>query len=148
MDRVSGVMLSCCAVFVALWPSAFVTSFGSLFAKQERLPLVVSQGTMAEAAAVHSSIPDLFYHLGGNGPWIPKINGTVGEGIEPPAGCQVTQVHMAGSRATSDSEHKTDGFRSQLSRHAERYPTIAAGESALTPSSGPSQRSVLCVEYH
>ena len=37
---------------------------------------------------------DILYHIGGNGPWIQKVDGTLGEGIEPPAGCKVEQVHM------------------------------------------------------
>lgn len=51
---------------------------------------------------------DLFYHLGGNGPWIPKRRDVLEHGVEPPEGCKVEQVHM-------------------MSRHAERYPTKNAG---------------------
>ncbi|KAL1304807.1 hypothetical protein AAFC00_003735 [Neodothiora populina] len=65
---------------------------------------------------------DLLYHLGGNGPWIRKMDGVVGGlddegeregeehggGVGVPRGCMVDQVHM-------------------LSRHAERYPTGKAG---------------------
>jgi acid phosphatase len=55
-----------------------------------------------------SSQWNLFYHLGGNGPWIPKRDG-LGHPEDPlPAACSVDQVHM-------------------LSRHAERYPTQNAG---------------------
>lgn len=51
---------------------------------------------------------NLFYHLGGNGPWIPKRNG-LGHPEDPiPNTCVIDQVHM-------------------LSRHAERYPTRNAG---------------------
>jgi len=39
---------------------------------------------------------NIFYHQGGNSPWIPKISGIVQGGIEPPAGCRVDQVHMVG----------------------------------------------------
>ncbi|KAF2434710.1 phosphoglycerate mutase-like protein [Tothia fuscella] len=51
---------------------------------------------------------NILYHLGGNGPWIQKVDGIVDGGIGPPEGCEVEQVHM-------------------MSRHAERYPTIRAG---------------------
>ncbi|KIX10408.1 uncharacterized protein Z518_01490 [Rhinocladiella mackenziei CBS 650.93] len=51
---------------------------------------------------------DLFYHLGGNGPWIPKINGVDYSDALLPDDCSVDQAHM-------------------LSRHAERYPTKNAG---------------------
>ena len=37
---------------------------------------------------------DILYHVGGNGPWIQKVDGTLGEDIEPPVGCKVEQVHM------------------------------------------------------
>ena len=37
---------------------------------------------------------NLFYHLGGNGPWIPKVDGVVRDTLAPPAGCVVNQVHM------------------------------------------------------
>ena len=37
---------------------------------------------------------NLFYHLGGNGPWIPKVSGVVEGGIDPPEGCTVDQIHM------------------------------------------------------
>ena len=59
-----------------------------------------------------SSEWNLFYHLGGNGPWIPKKNG-YGHPEDPlPKTCSVDQVHM-------------------LSRHAERYPTRNAGRRHL-----------------
>jgi acid phosphatase len=38
----------------------------------------------------------ILYHLGGNGPWIPKVSGIAEDGINPPAGCTVEQVHMVG----------------------------------------------------
>ena len=37
---------------------------------------------------------NILYHLGGNGPWIEKIDGVVKGGIAPPKGCTVEQVHM------------------------------------------------------
>lgn len=37
---------------------------------------------------------DVLYHVGGNGPWIEKIDGVVEGGIEPPEGCSVEQIHM------------------------------------------------------
>lgn len=37
---------------------------------------------------------NILYHIGGNGPWIRKKDGTVEEDIEPPRGCKVEQVHM------------------------------------------------------
>src|SRR5579862_152250 len=37
---------------------------------------------------------NLLYHLGGNGPWIERIDGVVEGGIGVPKGCRVEQVHM------------------------------------------------------
>ncbi|XHF96587.1 hypothetical protein AWENTII_000212 [Aspergillus wentii] len=53
---------------------------------------------------------DLLYHLGGIGPWVEKVDG---EGISPPEGCSIDQVHL-------------------LSRHAERYPTKSAADRHLS----------------
>ncbi|KAL5339619.1 phosphoglycerate mutase-like protein [Aspergillus crustosus] len=54
---------------------------------------------------------NIHYHLGGYGPWIEKPDGPI-EGVEPPAGCFVDQVHM-------------------MARHGERYPTQSAGKRHL-----------------
>ena len=59
---------------------------------------------------------NLFYHLGGNGPWIPKIDDVVPGGVDVPVGCSIDQAHM-------------------ISRHAERYPTHTAGERRSPPRS-------------
>lgn len=37
---------------------------------------------------------DIRYHMGGIGPFIPKVRNTTGHGIDPPEGCYVDQVHM------------------------------------------------------
>jgi len=49
-----------------------------------------------------SNIPDycskdrwnILYHLGGNGPWIEKVDGVTEGGINVPEGCEVDMVHM------------------------------------------------------
>lgn len=53
---------------------------------------------------------NILYHLGGNGPWVEKVTDVVETGIAVPDGCEVEQVHM-------------------MARHAERYPTKAAGRN-------------------
>ncbi|KAI4721719.1 phosphoglycerate mutase-like protein [Aureobasidium sp. EXF-10727] len=40
---------------------------------------------------------DILYHLGGNGPWIPKVDGIFGDELSVPEGCQIEQVHMVGA---------------------------------------------------
>ncbi|OJD35609.1 phosphoglycerate mutase-like protein [Diplodia corticola] len=55
---------------------------------------------------------NVLYHLGGNGPWVEKVDGVLDEGIAVPEGCNVEQVHM-------------------MSRHHERYPTRKAGSKQL-----------------
>jgi acid phosphatase len=39
---------------------------------------------------------NILYHLGGNGPWVQKIDGVIEGSIGPPRGCTVEQVHMVG----------------------------------------------------
>ncbi|EXJ86519.1 hypothetical protein A1O3_03470 [Capronia epimyces CBS 606.96] len=68
--------------------------------------------TFGLCPAVLVAIWDLFYHLGGNGPWIPKIDGIGYSDALLPEECSVDQVHV-------------------LSRHAERYPTRNAGARHL-----------------
>ncbi|TKA55486.1 hypothetical protein B0A49_12081, partial [Cryomyces minteri] len=55
---------------------------------------------------------NILYHLGGNGPWVEKVDGIVEGGIGVPDGCRVEQVHM-------------------MSRHSERFPTIRPGVRML-----------------
>ncbi len=50
-----------------------------------------------------------FYHLGGNGPWIQKMDRVLHNDLEPLEECVVDLVHM-------------------LSRHAELNPTMNAGQ--------------------
>lgn len=40
---------------------------------------------------------DILYHLGGNGPWIPKVDGVYGDELSIPEGCHIEQVHMVGA---------------------------------------------------
>lgn len=51
-----------------------------------------SQETHASNGAV--ALWDILYNVGGNGPWIRKLDGTVEEDIKPPAGCNAEQIHM------------------------------------------------------
>ncbi|KAF2465895.1 phosphoglycerate mutase-like protein [Lindgomyces ingoldianus] len=55
---------------------------------------------------------NILYHLGGNGPWVEKVDNVVEGGIAVPDGCAVDQVHM-------------------MSRHAERYPTFRVGRRMI-----------------
>jgi len=58
--------------------------------------LGLSQWQLQSAWTSVKARPDwnILYHIGGNGPWIQKIDGVVQEGFGPPAGCHVEQVHM------------------------------------------------------
>lgn len=84
----------------------FTSGRGSWFGPQSWLPRT-SPGQEASSTNRKSKW-NILYHLGGNGPWIQKMDGVVQGGVGPPEGCTVEQVHM-------------------MSRHAERYPTIRAG---------------------
>jgi acid phosphatase len=37
---------------------------------------------------------NILYHLGGNGPWIEKVDGVVDGSMKVPGGCEVDMVHM------------------------------------------------------
>lgn len=37
---------------------------------------------------------NVLYHLGGNGPWIPRVDNVVEGGIGAPDGCEVDMIHM------------------------------------------------------
>lgn len=37
---------------------------------------------------------NLLYHLGGNGPWIPRVDDVVEGGVEIPDGCKIDMIHM------------------------------------------------------
>ncbi len=72
----------------------------------------------------------ILYHLGGNGPWVPNHSLAVDTNIAPPATCRVEQVHMVGRldmRAVGIFSDSVLLLSCQISRHAERYPTVAAG---------------------
>jgi acid phosphatase len=84
----------------------FTSGRSSWFAPQSWLPRTLP-GQEASSSNRKSKW-NILYHLGGNGPWIQKMDGIVEGGVGPPEGCTVEQVHM-------------------MSRHAERYPTIRAG---------------------
>ena len=45
---------------------------------------------------------NILYHLGGNGPWIEKVDGVAHGGIGVPEGCRVEQVHMVRVESSSD----------------------------------------------
>lgn len=44
--------------------------------------------------AIVAAVWDLFYHLGGNGPWIPRGDGLGYSNTSIPEDCSVDQVHM------------------------------------------------------
>ncbi|KAI4281681.1 MAG: hypothetical protein L6R38_003499 [Xanthoria sp. 2 TBL-2021] len=98
--------------------SAAVFRWGSIWAAGLIIVFLLSsynprQSSLSAIFGLGGSDWDILYHLGGNGPWIKKIDGIVAGGIHAPEGCEVEQVHM-------------------LSRHGERYPTSNAGGRMLT----------------
>lgn len=93
MSNAVFAMMAATIAFLALYPAIFTTVLAELFAQVPLLENALPAGLARSTASVNGK-PELFYHLGGNGPWIPKVSGTVEGGVQPPEGCHVTQVHM------------------------------------------------------
>lgn len=72
--------------------SPFTASWSSWFYPNA---WVDSEASSQRAGRIDQSW-NILYHLGGNGPWIQKIDGVVRDGIGPPKDCTVEQVHMVG----------------------------------------------------
>jgi len=94
-------LLSCCS-------SPFPALYSRLFA----LPALVSSSSSVRSPLHHASESsasswNILYHLGGNGPWIPRLENGTEDDLAPPHGCRVDQVHMVGldfrTRARFDS---------------------------------------------
>lgn len=46
---------------------------------------------------------NILYHLGGNGPWVEKVDGVLEGGIQVPDGCEVDMAHMVGFSAPNET---------------------------------------------
>lgn len=77
----------------------------------DQLHTILSKWDYPQVPIVNTTNEDwnILYHLGGNGPWIPKVDGVYGDDLSIPEGCRIEQVHM-------------------IARHNERYPTHATAE--------------------
>jgi acid phosphatase len=57
-------------------------------------PERVTSHSSQEGAGARTKDWNILYHLGGNGPWVEKVDNVVEGGLAPPEGCVVEQVHM------------------------------------------------------
>lgn len=57
---------------------------------------------------------NILYHIGGNSPWIQKIDGVVQAGFGPPPGCHVEQVHMVSMGCSDPIRDKGQGINEQI----------------------------------
>ena len=94
MDRVfamASAIAACVAILLLLF-SKDVEPFVHLFKDSPSTPA-------AQTPLIAEKEPawNVFYHLGGNGPWIPKVRGVVNDTIDPPQQCKIDQVHMVGA---------------------------------------------------
>lgn len=108
MDQRLSVLLVCLAASLTIYPSVFVAFLATVFSRHT-IPISDLGDRSLLAGITERTTSDLFYHLGGNGPWIPKINGTVKGGIEPPSGCRITQVHMVCPKLPCPSTYPSSG---------------------------------------
>jgi hypothetical protein len=66
----------------------------------EYLDVITSNWTHPHVLVTNTTTNDdwnILYHLGGNGPWIPKVDGPFGDDLSIPEGCRIEQVHMVGA---------------------------------------------------
>lgn len=95
----------------------------------DQLHTILSKWDYPQVPIVNTTNEDwnILYHLGGNGPWIPKVDGVYGDDLSIPEGCRIEQVHMV--RALQHFSKPVCGLTlSQIARHNERYPTHATAE--------------------
>jgi hypothetical protein len=67
---------------------------------QDYLDVITSKWTHPHILPTNTTIQEdwnILYHLGGNGPWIPKTDGPFGDDLSIPEGCQIEQVHVVGA---------------------------------------------------
>ena len=103
-------MLSRVVIFLGVIIPSLYLYYNSPWVQQALCPSKSPSVVRYLCPAVKGQPWDLFYHLGGNGPWIPRAPES--SPIELPGKCAVDQVHM-------------------ISRHAERYPTLNVGNRHL-----------------
>jgi hypothetical protein len=66
----------------------------------EYLGVITSQWTHPHILVTNTTTHEewnILYHLGGNGPWVPKVDGPFGDDLSIPEGCKIEQVHMVGA---------------------------------------------------
>lgn len=93
------------------------------------LDVITSKWTHPQVLANHNTTNgdwNILYHLGGNGPWIPKVDGPFGDELSVPEGCKIEQVHMVGTTPLLPSSCQML-ILFQIARHNERYPTYNTG---------------------
>ena len=63
-----------------------------------QLHMILSRWDHPQASVLNTTREDwnILYHLGGNGPWIPKVDGVCEDDLSMPEGCHVEQVHVVG----------------------------------------------------
>jgi hypothetical protein len=64
------------------------------------LGVITSQWTHPHILVTNTTTHEewnILYHLGGNGPWVPKVDGPFGDDLSIPEGCKIEQVHMVGA---------------------------------------------------
>ena len=103
MERRTAVVSALTAAFAfvlfGLYPGAYKTTASSVGSGvHDWIPLLAPTRVWNdnEPSSSTGGLWDILYHLGGNGPWIPKVRNTTEESIEPPEECWVDQVHMVG----------------------------------------------------
>lgn len=67
---------------------------------QNRLNVITSKWMHTQILVTNTTTDEdwnILYHLGGNGPWVPKVDGPLGDELSVPEDCMIEQVHMVGA---------------------------------------------------
>jgi hypothetical protein len=91
-------------VFIAVAAAAIyvgvLQEYSWVIPMQQYLEVITSKWTHPHVPVTNTTTHEdwnILYHLGGNGPWIPKVDGPFREELSVPEGCKIEQVHMVGA---------------------------------------------------
>jgi hypothetical protein len=89
------IAITAAAIYIGLQQEYFW-----MISIQGYFDVITSKWTHPHILATNTAIQEdwnILYHLGGNGPWIPRKDGPFGDELRIPEGCQIEQMHVVGA---------------------------------------------------